>query len=132
MIQRPVAIGLLLCEQIIVEEGTKSVTPVNCFTRRVVAQFPSEPLSFAAMAFLTDGLGEMPITLVIENLDQGEEVYQRSATVRFDNPLQEYRVAIRVRNYSFVAPGYYQASVLAENDFLAHRRFRVLAREHEQ
>lgn len=30
----PIAIGLVLCEQIIVEEGTKNVTPVNCFSVR--------------------------------------------------------------------------------------------------
>ena len=39
MSQRPVAIGLLLCEQLIIEEGTKNVTPVNCFTQRSAA-FP--------------------------------------------------------------------------------------------
>lgn len=34
MPQKPAAIGLFLCEQVIVEEKTRNVTPVNCFTRR--------------------------------------------------------------------------------------------------
>jgi hypothetical protein len=40
MTQRPVAVGLLLCEQVIIEEGTRNVTPVNCFSPRAVERFP--------------------------------------------------------------------------------------------
>ena len=32
MSQRPLVVGLLLCESLIVEEGTHNVTLVNCFT----------------------------------------------------------------------------------------------------
>ena len=35
MSQRPAAIGLLVCEQVIIEEGTQNVTPVNSFRNRL-------------------------------------------------------------------------------------------------
>jgi hypothetical protein len=33
MNHRPIAIGMVLCEQVIVEEGTHNVTPVNSTAR---------------------------------------------------------------------------------------------------
>ena len=64
MKQRPLAIGLLLCEQIIIEEKTRNVTLVNCFTLRTVEQIPYA-LSFVAYAVLTDGAGEIPLEVRI-------------------------------------------------------------------
>lgn len=129
MIQRPVAVGLLLCEQAIIEEKSRNVTPVNCFTRRFVEHLPSENLTFTVLAFLTDGLGELELSLVIENLDGGTEIYQRTSRVQFENPLSEYRLSIRVRNCKFPGPGDYQATLLAQNEFIAHRKFHVLTKE---
>lgn len=54
----PIAVGLFLCEQVIVEERTRNVTPVNCFTQRAVKAFPGS-FSFVLFAVLTDGLGEI-------------------------------------------------------------------------
>ena len=34
MSQRPLVVGLLVCEQLIVEARTYNVTLVNCFTKR--------------------------------------------------------------------------------------------------
>ena len=59
MSKRPVAVGLLLCEQIIVEEGTRTVTPVNCFTQRLAAAFPWIAPPFTVVAWLTNGAGEV-------------------------------------------------------------------------
>jgi hypothetical protein len=36
MAQRPIAIGLQVCEQVIYEEETRNVTLVNCFRQRYV------------------------------------------------------------------------------------------------
>src|SRR4051812_45021280 len=45
MKQGPVAVSLFFCEQILVEELTRNITPVSCFTRRALHRFPSEPVS---------------------------------------------------------------------------------------
>ena len=54
MNHRPIAIGMVLCEQVIVEEGTHNVTPVNCFNFRELEVLPGEA-SFFALAWLADG-----------------------------------------------------------------------------
>ena len=60
MTQKPVAIGMLTCEQVIIEEKTRNVTPVNCFSERTVTRFPSETFPFIVFAPLTDGAGKCP------------------------------------------------------------------------
>src|SRR5437762_6321578 len=96
MSQRPAVLGLLVCEQVIVEEKTHNVTLVNCFTKRKAEQFPSEPHRFTVFAALADGQGEVALEVAIERLDDSEEIFRRVYPVRFTNPLQEVRFIVRI------------------------------------
>lgn len=125
MSQRPIAVGLLLCENVIVEEGTRSVTPVNCFTRRTVEQFPCEPLSFVVLAFLTDGSGDISLEVTIERLDTLEEVYAATRPLHFASPLNEVRCTVRVKECSFPVEGHYQVTLYADREPLAQRRLLI-------
>ena len=60
---RPIAIGMVLCEQVILDEGTHNITPVNCFSVREVEDFPDRA-TFFALAWLANGLGEMQAELL--------------------------------------------------------------------
>ena len=128
MAKLPVAVGLSLCEQVVIEEKTHNVTLVNCFTARTAARFPSEPIPFVAYALLTDGLGEITLEVVIQRLDTLDVVHRRSATARFTDPLQTMRCRIRLRS-SFPIPGHYQVTLLANGAFLAQRKMQILAKE---
>jgi len=46
MNHRPIAIGMVLCEQLIVEECTHNITPVNCFSIREVEELPDRVTFF--------------------------------------------------------------------------------------
>jgi hypothetical protein len=122
MTQRPVAIGLLLCEQIIIEDGTHNVTPVNCFTHRTAAAFPCTLLPFVVLAILTDGVGEIPLEVLIQRLDTFDEVYRTARSFQFTDPLQEMRCTVRIRTCSFPLPGPYLVSLLADNEMIAQRK----------
>ncbi len=122
MKQGPVAVSLFLCEQVIVEEKTRNVTPVNCFARRAVHHFPSDPIPFVVLAVLTDGSGEMPLEVIIHRLDTLEEIYRVTQSYRFDSPLHEVRFILRIRGFSFPVAGHYQITLLANNDVVAQRK----------
>jgi hypothetical protein len=79
MRQLPVAIGLLVCDQVIIQENTRNATPVNCFTSRKVERVPAEPFPFSVFAVLTDGSGDIPLEVTINRLDNLDEIYRRSA-----------------------------------------------------
>jgi hypothetical protein len=119
MIRRPIAVGLLLCQEVIVEERTRNVTLVNSFGRLGLKTFPSPPQQFTVQAVLADGLGEVRFELVISSLDNLEPIYTRSWRTTFTDPLREVRHLIRVGSCSFPAPGRYQVGLLAENEPVA-------------
>ena len=125
----PVAIGLLLCEQVIIEEHTRNITPVNCFTRRTVERFPSETLPFVVFAILADGLGDMRLEVLIHRLDTLEEVYRTAVSFRFTDPLQNVRFTLRIRDCSFPISGHYQVTLLADREMIALRKFNIIQEE---
>jgi hypothetical protein len=131
MSQRPIAIGLLLCERIIVEEGTRNATFVNTFSRRKVKDIPSEPISFLVVSLLTNGLGEIPLEVRIQRLDTLDIVSQFRGVVRFDDPLKEVRCKMEVRNYSFPVAGIYDVLLLVEGEMIANRRIAIIQSEEE-
>jgi hypothetical protein len=122
MSQIPTVIGLLLCEQIVIEERTHNVTLVNCFTRYKLDRFPSDRERFAVFAALTDGLGDIELKLVIQRLETEAEVYRASRTLRFADRLQEVRYLFRVTNCSFPAAGPYDFILFADGSELARHR----------
>ena len=127
MAQRPNAVGLFLCEQVIVEEGTGNVTLVNCFTYRKVRQFPSERSSFVVFFLLTDGFGPVPVQVVIQRLDTLDEIYKYSRVLQFTSPLQEARCTLRVQGLSFPVPGSYEVTLFAGGDPIASRKVRIFS-----
>jgi hypothetical protein len=129
MSQPPVAVGLYLCEQVIVEEGTRNVTLVNCFNHRVVDRVPSEPFPFIAFAIRADGMGEMPLEMKIEKLDNLEVIYRRSLSYRFADPLQDIRGLFRIRDCPFPAAGSYQVMLTAGGELVAQRKLAILLKE---
>jgi hypothetical protein len=118
-------VGLLLCEHLVVEKHTDNVSLINCFTKRNVEGFPSPAQRFAAVAFLTDGLGDVALDLAIERLDTLEEVFRQTMEVNFPNPLIEVRFLFRVTQCVFPVAGPYQAILRAKGETLAQHRFVV-------
>ncbi len=129
MSQRPAAVGLLLCEQAIVEEATRNVTPVNCFTSRTVRQFPSELLAFSVFAILNDGSGDIHLDVTLERLDTLAELHRRSVSARFSDQLENMRCIFRIRDFSFPVAGAYQVLLYADDEVIAQRRFRVTKKD---
>jgi hypothetical protein len=114
MIQIPNAVGLILCEKTITEEGTKNVTLVNTFVRLKQKVFPTPPLQFLVYAFLTDGLGDVPYTLILSRLDTLEELMEGSAKLRFNNPLSDYHLRWRLPPIQFPNPGRHAGDEIAQ------------------
>lgn len=129
MSQRPAAIGILVCEQVIIEERTRNVTPVNCFSERLVGRFPSEPSSFHVFALLNDGHGQVRLDWTLQRLDNLEELRRISGDAVFRDQLHEVRCIVRMRNLSFPVAGAYLVSLLADDEIIAQRKFRVRKKE---
>jgi hypothetical protein len=124
MKHRPTAIAMILCEQVIVEEGTHNVTPVNCFNLRELEAIPGN-FSFCALAWLAGGEGEAQAEILIQRLDNLDTIYRDQRKVTFNHPLQDSRCLVRIRNCTFPVSGYFEVSLIIDRELIAHRRFRL-------
>lgn len=128
MIQPPVAINLIVCEQLIVEEKTHNITFVNCFARLRVRQAPSAPQRLVIYARLTDGLGEGKIALKVLHPHTLEELLIQEIPAAFSHPFREFNFVFR-REFVFPVEGRYQISLLADGVIIAQRTLEVFAQK---
>jgi hypothetical protein len=124
MAQLPIAVGLVLCEQVVIEEGTRNVTPVNCFNVREVDDIPGRA-SFCVLAWLADGKGEKVAELVVQRLDNLDAVFRSKARLVFRDPGHTVRFLGRIRDCEFPVEGYYEVMLLIDRELIAHRKFQV-------
>ncbi len=73
MVPLPTVLGLIVCEKVIIEQGTRNVSLVTCFNGLVVERVPTPPCTFAVYSTLTDGQGRGTIALVISSLETHAE-----------------------------------------------------------
>ena len=125
MAQRPIAIGLLTCEQVIVEEHTHNVTVVNCFRQRYAEYFPTGPFPITVFALLTDGVGDIRLEVVIQRLDDLNVIYSQRFQAHFLDQLREARFIWRIKDCVFPVAGHYNVLLLADGEPIAQRRIEI-------
>jgi hypothetical protein len=125
MAQRPSAISLMLCDQVVFEQGTQKPYLLGVFTGIAVDGFPTAPQRFDLFVALTDGLGAVTITLTVVHLDTDQEIYVQRIPVTFPDPLRVVNLRFRVRQLIFGAPGTYLFALTEGDQEIAARRVRV-------
>ena len=125
MVPTPVALGLALCDYVLVEEKTKKISLIGTFAGIRVDQFPATPPPFSVFAVLTDGSGDATIRLSVLQLETDEEVYAYQSQVHFPDPLAEVSFHLRLHHCVFPAAGAYQFTLLVDGEWVAQRRIRV-------
>ena len=123
MFELPVVRGVFLCENVIVEERSRNVSLINCFTRKLVDQFPTPPQRLVVCAVFANGLGKIPIELEIIDLADEELVYWQLASVTFTDPVQEVRFVYRVHDLTLPQPGSYEVTLSSNGEPLGRTRF---------
>jgi hypothetical protein len=125
----PTVVGMLLCDQVIVAEKTRDLTPVNSFAVRRVMSFPAKPFPFTVFGLLGGGAGEILLEVAIYRLDTLDEIWRKGRTVRFHDTTVEMVYKGVIRDCSFPLAGYYQAVLLADNEIIAAKKFAILLKE---
>jgi hypothetical protein len=131
MIPPPVALGLFLCDQVIVERGTNRASLIGTITSLEGQAFPFVPLPFCVFAVLTGSKGEGVATLTVTQLETDEEVYSVTRRVEFPDRFAEGRLLFRLADCSFPRPGIYVFTITVDNDWVAYRRLRIRQTEIE-
>jgi hypothetical protein len=135
MIQRPVAVGLKVCERAILDAYTGNVSLVNCFSQLQFVGFPAPPQSFSVCAVLNDGMGEAELTLAISHLASFEDIdklWVRSWKYDFDDPLQDLWFLVRFDDCSFPEAGRYLIALSIANEQISQATLEVFLEEEEE
>jgi len=125
--EHPVPRGLFLCDLVIVEAQTGKVSLVNTLDRFRCPVFPSVPKPFVVYAFLTDGIGDVDLTIEIEGLARLEQVYSYTTRVRFPDRVAATHFKFTVTDCSFPRPGLYQVVLYANRNPIAQTRIEVIS-----
>jgi hypothetical protein len=119
----------MLCNYVIVEEGTRKVSLIGNLTRLESDQFPFACPLFFGHAVLKDGSGDAKLTLKVKHLETDEEVVERDRRVQFTHRLRELHVSFRVEGCSFPVPGVYEFELTVDRETVSSRRIQVLSTE---
>lgn len=127
MVPIPIALGLTLCDRVMIEEGNRNITLVSCFTRLSFPVFPAPAVSFVAFAPMVGSQGTGNLQLALTRLENDETLRHWQAPVSFPNRFLEVRVRFTILNFVFPAPGRYQFTLLVDGEWAAQRDLLVLA-----
>jgi hypothetical protein len=115
----PVVRGVLLCEKTIVEERTRNISLIGCFTRRLVPEFPSPPDPFVVYAVFANGRGTIPVEVKVFDLGDGELIYEYATSVTFADPMIDLRFTFRAASVIFPRSGVYEVALHSAGEPLA-------------
>ena len=118
-------VGLKLCQQAIVQEGTRNVTLVNCFRRLPFKRFPAEAKLFFVCVVLTDGMGVADLKVSVVSLDDMKDIWTNRWSVRFADPIAERWFTFPVGECSFPKAGTYQVELTINGEPAARTLLRV-------
>ena len=78
---------------------------------------------------MSDGEGEYVMDLVISSLERQQEVYAVRVKQTFPNRLHAVRLNLRIVACRIPDFGTYEATLLANGAWVAHRVFKILPKE---
>ncbi len=129
MTPAPTAVGLMLCDYVLLEEGTRKPSPIGVFSRLALDRVPCIAPPFSAFAMLTDGSGRGTIQLTVRRLDNDQEIYARQGAIHFPDRLTVINYRFRIRHCSFPVVGWYLFTLFVDGEWVAQRRLEVVEGE---
>jgi hypothetical protein len=118
MLQRPTALGLILCQEVVFESKTHRATLVDTTNWLRCQTFPSPPQQLVAYALLTDGTGDASMALTITRPDTLEELIEHRWRMRFTDPLRFVPIKARYSKLSFPLAGRYAFNLFADGELV--------------
>jgi hypothetical protein len=126
----PMALGLTICEDMVVETPSRDVSLVRSFTGLPVEHFPANARPLCLFSALTDGFGTADLLLQVGHFsDAYEEIYRVQTNLAFPDPLRIVYYVMRLARCPLPGPGIYLFTLSANGQWLAQRSLRVYVRE---
>lgn len=127
--QRPTALGLTLCDQVILDTYTGKRTLVGMFDELFCDGVPFIPPPLWVYAALTDGQGRIALDLVVSDMETEEELVVVQHEMEFTSPLSITHLRMNFPDLQFPRSGYFLFQLSAEGFPVCHRRLHIVPNE---
>jgi len=121
----PIGTALVLCDQVIAEEGTHKKTLVGTFNNIKVSALPCTYPAMAVFASLTNGRGLTRVTLRCTTVGDSKLQFELPLDVAMPDPGHVSELVFNLRNVALTVSGIYCLELCAAEEPLLETRFSV-------
>jgi hypothetical protein len=130
--QAPYVLSMIICDSVYVEAGTGKQAIIGCFGSIGSPIFPALHPSMMLFAELSDGRGDVPLTIRLVDVDDEKELFSAKAVIPNSDPLAVSVLAVEIRGVVFPSPGEYRFQLISRDDLLMERRLLLIQRSGAQ
>jgi len=127
--ERPLALALILCDQIITEAGTFKKSLIGAFNSVMAERLPVIYPHMAVYASLTNGQGNTDAKLRCVSMEAADglerTLWEVNAPIAFANPNQVVELCFDLNRITFDTPGLHSLELYCADELLMERRFHV-------
>lgn len=131
MIEKPMGVALLVCDQVIVDKHTNKRTLVGIFNNIQARNFPCRQPHLAVFAQLTNGSGELPVVLKCARQDADAPIVEIEHSIDFPNPMAMIEIEFFIEGLSFKEPGPHVFELIVDGVHVIETRFIVQQKKEE-
>lgn len=129
----PQCLAMILCDQIIVEQGTNKHVLIGTFSQISVAKLPAVHPAMWVFIALTEGRGEYNGLLKLLHAETNQVLFEAAGPLGFENPLQVLEIRMLIPPIRFEEPGVHCLDLYVDGAQVMSRRFSLeVQRRHGQ
>ena len=125
MLEMPMGIGLIPCDQIIEDRLTGKKSLIGVIGEIRASKFPLHYPALHLLVSLTSGRGEYPCRLQILSASQNEEIFSSRGRLKFKNPAQVVDLVFTLPALQFKYEDTYWVKFMIDEVTLMTRPLRV-------
>lgn len=126
----PLPLSMILCDTVVVDRATGKSTLIGTFSNINSREYPAMHPSLTVFAELTDGRGEIDITVKVCRSSpdeiEGNTIGEGTVTVTFPHPRAIARLLVELQNLVLPEPGEYRVMLKVKDLLLVERRMDAL------
>lgn len=123
--EKPLALALIICDQIIVEEKTGKKTLIGIFNQIKVRQLPAVHRRMVVFVSVTGGRGDYDAKLRLSRDDQSNPEFELDAKITIPQPISVVEISFILENLHFTATGLYRFEFLCDDELIFSRMVAV-------
>jgi hypothetical protein len=121
--EKPVALALIVCDEIINDAETQKKTLVGIFNKIGFQALPAVVPKLVVYVSVHGGKGNYSAKLRITNEEKRQLIVELGGSIAFSNPMQVVEIAYRLINLPLPLEGLYSIEFLCNDELVFSRNF---------